>query len=324
MTDAVQPLKELMEAADRALDRGLGFLDGSVDEEAGWRCEWFRVDHPDDRRVDPNPFVGALGSLSLQGVADPRAEAIVARTKRHTAATMERPGIWRYWRDLPPDADSTSICNIAVGFHPMLFGGWYEQVLLGNRTAEGLFHTWLNNAPVNDADAIVNANVVACLGDTPATKAAQRWIEGIVRDGTDASNVHYYWDVLDLYRAVARARRLHPSVFAGIVPAVIDRIRLRRGADGTYGDVLRTSLAVTALHELDAPLEGVEAAATLRHLLGAQMPDGGWPDSWLSSGPAWPEPRLYAFSSRAYDTANSIEAIRALLGRGASETERIG
>ena len=324
MTDASERLKELTGAADRALDQGLEFLNRSVTEEGCWHCEWFRVDHPDDRRVEANPFVGALGSLSLHGAADPRAEAIVARTKRYTAAAVERPGIWRYWPSLPPDADSTSICNLAVGFHPMLLGGWYEQVLLGHRTPEGLFHTWLSNALVNDADAIVNANVVACLGDTPDTRAAQRWIERIVRDGTDASNIYNYWDVMDLYRAIARAHRLHPSVFASIVPVVADRIGSRRGADGAYGDGLRTSLAVTTSHQLGAPLEGAEAADTLEHLLGLQMPDGGWSDSWLASGPAWPEPRLYAFSSRAYDTANCIEAIRDLLGRRANEPEAIG
>ena len=315
MTDFPQPLSELAEAAEEALDRGLDFLSGGVSEEGRWRCDWFDIDRPDARRDDPNPFVGALGSLSLQGVADPRAEAIVARTKRYTAATVERPGVWRYWPHLPPDADSTSICNLAVGLHPMLLGGWYEQVLLRHRSPEGLFHTWLENAPVNDADAITNANVVACLGDTPRTRETQRWLERIIGDGTDADEIHYYWDVMDLYSAVVRAHRLHPPVFAGILPVIAERIRSRRQPHGAYGDGLRTCLAVTTLCQLEAPLQGAEAAATLKHLLGLQMPDGGWPDSWQASGPRWPEPRLYVFSSRTYDTVNCIEAISDLLGR---------
>ena len=284
MTDFPQPLSELAEAAEGALDRGLEFLGGAVSREGCWRCEWFRTEQPDDRRPETNPFVGALGSLSLHGVADPRAAAILARTKRYTAATMERPGVWRYWPSLPPDADSTSVCNLAVGLHPMLLSGWYERVLLQHRTPEGLFHTWLANKPVNDADAVVNANVVACLGDTPDTRRAQRWLERLICDGTDAGEIYNYWDVMDLYRAVVRAHRLHPTVFAGILPVIADRIAARRGADGAYGDGLRTSLAVTALRGLGAPLQGVSAAATLDHLLGLQMPDGGWPDSWLASG----------------------------------------
>jgi len=319
MTDLPQPLLELADAAGQAIDRGLEFLSAGVSEEGRWRCEWFKVERPDDRRVDTNPFVGALGSLSLHGVADPRAEAIIARTKRYSAATVERPGVWRYWPHMTPDADSTSICNLAVGFHPMLLGGWYEQVLMGHRTPEGLFHTWLENAPVNDADAVVNANVVACLGDTPGTREAQRWLERIIRDGTDAEEIHHYWDVMDLYSAVARAHRLHPTVFAGILPVIADRIVSRRGADGAYGDGLRTCLAVTTLCQLGAPLQGASAAATLERLLGLQLPDGGWPDSWQASGPRWPEPRLYVFSSRAFDTANCIEAISDLLHRRAGE-----
>ena len=313
MMDSSQPRSTLAEAADRAIDRGLEFLSRGVNAEGRWLCDWFDIDRPDARRVDPNPFVGALGSLSLQGIADPRAEAIVARTKRYTAATVETPGVWRYWPHLPPDADSTCICNLAVGFHPMLLGGWYEKVLLGHRSPAGLFHTWLENAPVNDADAITNANVVACLGDTPGTREAQRWLERIIRDGTDANEIHYYWDVMDLYSAVLRAHRLHPPVFATILPVIADRVGARRGPDGAYGDGLRTCLAVTTLRQLGVPLHGAEAAATLEHLLGLQMPDGGWPDSWQASGPRWPEPRLYVFSSRTYDTANCIEAISDLI-----------
>ena len=314
MTNSSQQLSALEKAAHQAIDRGFEFLSAGVSEEGCWVNHRFDIDRPDARRVDPTPFVGALGSLSLHGMADPRAEAIVARTKRFTVATMEPPGVWRYWPHLPPDADSTSICNLVTGFHPMLLAGWYEQVLLRHRSPEGLFHTWLENAPVNDADPVLNANVVACLGDTPGTRAAQRWLERIIDDGTDASENKYYWDVMDLYHAVLRAHRLHPSVFAGILPVIADRIASRRGADGAYGDGLRTSLAAATLHQLGTPLRGADAAATLEHLLGLQMPDGGWPDSWLSSGPRWPDPRLYVFSSRTYDTATCIEAITGLLG----------
>ena len=324
MTDLPQPLSALAHAGGRAIDRGLEFLSAGVSAQGRWFCDKFKIDRPDDRRVDVTPFVGALGSLSLHGVADPRAEAIIARTQRYTAAAMEPPGVWRYWPHLSPDADSTSICNLAVGFHPMLLAGWYERVLLRHRSPEGLFHTWLRNAPVNDADAVVNANVVACLGDTPGTRAAQRWLERIIRDGTDAAEIHYYWDVMDLYSAVARAHRLHPPVFAGILPVIADRIGSRRGAYGAYGDGLRTCLAVTTLCRLGAPLQGPEAAATLARLLDLQMPDGGWPDSWLSSGPYWPDPRLYAFTSRAYDSANCIEAISDLLRSRADASPATG
>ena len=313
MTDFSQEPQTLVKVANQAIDRGLAFIDAHVSEEGLWLHNWFDIDRPEARRVDPTPFVGALGSLSLHGIADPRAEAIVARTKLYTAATMEPLGIWRYWPHLPPDADTTSICNLVLGFHPMLLGGWYEQVLLRHRSPEGLFHTWLENAPVNDADPVLNANVVACLGDTPGTRKAQCWLKRIIGDGTDANEMRYYWDVMDLYSAILRAHHLHPPVFAGILPIIADRIASRRRADGAYGDGLRTCLAVTTLRQLGKSLRGAWAAVTLEHLLGLQMPDGGWPDSWQASGPRWPEPRLYVFSSRTYDTANCIEAISDLL-----------
>ena len=307
-------------AANQAIDRGLAFLDGAVSKEGLWLNHYFEIDRPEVKRVDGTPFVGALGSLSLLDIADPRAEAVVARTKRYAATTVEPLGLWRYWPTLPPDADTTSICNIAIGFHPLLLGGWYERVLLRHRSVEGLFHTWLEDAPVNDVDPVLNANVVACLGDTAGTTAAQRWIEQIIHDGTDAAEMHYYWDTVDLYHAVLRAHRMHPSVFAGILPVILDRIRSRRRADGAYGDGLRTSLAATTLRQMGAPLQGAEAVDTLQHLLGLQMADGGWPDSWQASGPRWPDPRQYVFSSRTYDTSCCIEAIHGLLGQAGSGT----
>ena len=97
-------------------------------------------------------------------------------------------------------------------------------------------------------------------------------------------------------------------------------IAARRGADGAYGDGLRTSLAVTALRGLGAPLQGVFGSCHARSP--ARPADAGRGLAGLVAGvgaPAWPEPRQYAFTSRAYDTANCIEAIGDLLGKRANE-----
>ncbi len=292
-----------------AISRGLDCLDRLVSDEGVWLCHRYRLNAVDDLRVEINPFVGALGSLSLRNLNDERAAEVIKRTLRHILSAMEPQGVWRYWQELPPDADSTSICNIAVGPQLALFGGWYRQRLLNNRNRDGLFQVWLYSGEINDADAVVNANVTACLGDIPETRAAQDWLSQIVAEGVEHEEIHYYWDSIDLYSAIVRAHLRHPSLYVDILPAIAERIQRRRQSDGSYGDGMRTAMAVTTLSMLEAGLNADEANLTAQHLLSLQQDDGGWPESPHSSGPGWPMPREYKVTSPALEAACCIEAL---------------
>ena len=305
--------QDLVDDARQAVDKGLDYLDRGVDKEGLWPCHYHYISQPDSRHVDVNPFVGALASLALRHVDDERAQAVVQRIKRYTLRAMEDYGVWRYWPHLPPDADTTSVCNLSVGFHPAFLNGWHQSQLLRHRGERGLFHTWLDNRQVNDADAIVNASVIACLGDNSGTKAAQAWLENIIRAGTEAEDIHYYWDTIDLYNTIARAHRNHASVFTDILPIVVGRIRERRRRDGSYGDVLRTALATSTYYQLGQSLSIAQRYETIRNLLDRQLADGSWPASPQASGPFWPDERALVFSSPSFDAACSIEALTYLL-----------
>ena len=295
----------------RAIDHGLAFLDGAVSAEGVWRCQYYALSTPVLRKPDTNPYVGALGSLRLAGIAHPRAISVVSRTRRHIGVSMEFPGVWRYWPHLPPDVDTTSTCSLALGFHPWLLAGWNRERLIRNRDGSGRIHTWLLDRPIEslDADAVVNANALAYLGLTAATRRARDWLVSLVKNGEEREAIHYYWDPVDLYAAMAQARQLHTTLFDDVRPLVATRIRDRRVRDGSYGDVLRTAIALLSLDSLGCPPSRDELGASVHVLLMEQQADGGWPACPLSSGPLWPGKRRFAFVSRCYDTACCVAAL---------------
>ena len=305
-----------VETVKTAIERGLLRLNCLVSDDGTWLCHRHGISNPGDRRIEQNTFVGALGSLSLQSLDHPVASDIRKRSRLRILRTKEPLGLWRYWRELPPDADSTSICNIALGPHPALLGGWYEERLLRHRNEQGLFQTWLRDGEQNDADAVVNANVLACLGDTKGTRPAQRWLNRIVQESTECAEIHYYWDSIDLFSAMARARQYCSALFTEAVPRIVRRLQKLHNCDGSYGDGLRTAMAVTALRRLGTPLTPEESELTARYLLDLQDEDGGWPESPLSSGPEWPKPRAFVFTSLAFEIACCVEAMTVLADTG--------
>ena len=295
----------------RAIDRGLAFLAARISVAGVWECHQYPLANPIVLTRETNPFVGALGSLELAGIDDPRAAALVSRTRRHLCRTIELPGVWRYWPDLPPDVDTTSICSLALGFHPWLLAGWNRERLTRNRDGNGRFHTWLRDEPIAspDADAVVNANALAYLGETAATRPVRDWLVSLVERGNEREAIHYYWDPIDLYGAMARAREIHSSLFEDVGPLLATRTRARRGDDGSYGDLLRTARALLSLDSLGCPPSPADLATSAHLLLDLQQGDGGWPACPLSSGPRWPNERQFAFVSRCYDTACCVAAL---------------
>ena len=294
-----------------AVRQGLDFLDSAIGVDGVWPCRYFSLDEPEIPIDEKNPFTGSLASLQLASMEDERAKTIVARSRDHAIRTMHYPGLWRYWEHLPFDVDTTSTCALAVGAHPWLLAGWNEKILLSNRDDNGPLHTWIQKGRIEslDADAIVNANALAYLGARPETLGIRDWILSLIEDGREEDSIHYYWDKIDLYNALARAARLHPDLLKGARNLLAGRLSECRRPDGTYGDPLRTSLALLALFELDALPPAGQLAGAIEFLLNTQRNEGGWSGSPLSSGPLWPEPRKFVFSSDCHDTACCIAAL---------------
>ena len=307
---------DLLRDAPHAIRRALDYLDRTVDAGGAWPSRVYAnpasTGPSRDERV---PFVAALGALHLKSCSDPRAERLRVRTRAFLLERMEPPGVWRYWPRLPPDLDDTAVCSLAVG--PHIYGalGWTLPAVFRQREPEGRFRTWMRGEPDavtrwNDVDSVVNANVVAWLGDRPETRPAQRWLEAVVREGREKGSSWYYPDPMDLYAAVARAAAVAARVFGTLRPLLVARILERRQPDGSFGAPHRTAQALSGLHRLCAALRpSVDLVTSAAGLVEMQSPDGSWPSDVVWQGPPPPEQPSAWFVSDALATACGVEAL---------------
>ena len=295
-----------------AIDKGLTFLDSCVGNDGQWPS-W--IEEVADGRLlhhEGSPFFAMVGVLVLSGIEDPRARSVMRRTRRRISETMFYPGIWKYWSSLPADADDAAIGSLAVGLHPWLLVGRNVELLLRHRNDDGLFLTWFEGrTPDNDVDSVVNANVVAYLGDNTNTRPAQEWLTSLVEDGGHLSETMvYYKEDVDLYGALVRASEYGKPAFAGLRPKLAELIGNVRTEEGAYGDPLRTAQALDALAALDALPSSPHLEQTLDFILSRQETGGQWSGSPASYGPRPPHPiRTLAFCSPAYDTALCVGAL---------------
>ena len=302
-----------------AIALGLRFLQDAVGADGAWPVRRYaNRELAGPGSVEAPPFVAGLALLALRECDDPVAGRLRRRTRTFLHACMEYPGVWRYWPRLPPDLDDTAICSLAATPHLWLLLARNVELLLACRDPEGRFRTWMAgpeqvSAAWNPVDSVVNANVVAYLGDRPETRAAQRWLATLVAEGGERDlALRYYPDPIDLYVAMARACSLAPPVFARLRPALAARILSCRQPEGGFGDVMRTAQALTALHRLRAADRAEVVRPALDRLRAAQRSDGGWPEclAWLGQ----PGTAL-GFGSEALTTACCIEALTRVSAR---------
>ena len=209
-----------------------------------------------------------------------------------------------------------------IGSHPWILLGRNVPRLLANRDDTGRFMTWILDedqpdvvAPFRiEADPVVNANVVAYLGDHPATRAAQEWLAALILEGRVEGTSKWYPDTVAIYyattRAMARAR-----------PAALEELRagLAEGILGLYdesegfGNVLQSAQAVSALDNIDA-LDRIDGKRLVERFLGSQRDDGSWPEllAFGDQSLRWGTFGQIGHGSEAVTSAFCIEALERL------------
>ena len=159
--------------------------------------------------------------------------------------------------------------------------------------------------------------MLAWLGRRPETEAAERWIGTLIEEGREQDSTLWYSRAIDLHIAAARARSLAPPVFAELGPTLADRIMASRGADGAFGDILRTAQALSALDMLGAWQDSAAMRPTAEYLIAAQRANGSWPAclAWVAfEGLVFQERSSdVGFASAALTTACCIEALERFL-----------
>ncbi len=284
--EEVATSEALASAGRESIRRGLAFLETTLDEQGAWHCIRFNTADPNiPRHFERPPFVSALCVLALESSAEARARAMCAATRAYLVKTIEHPGLWRYYRHLPQDLDSTSLCSLVIGTHPWIALGRNVPPILANRDREGRFMTWILDEDEPDvvttfrieADPVVNANVIAWLGDHAETRAAQRWLESLIAEGRLEGSSKWYPDTVAIYYAATRAMVRARPALEGLWPILADRILGLRDDDGQFGDVLRTAQAVSALYNIGS-LERIDAKRQVERFIGLQREDGSWPE----------------------------------------------
>ncbi len=295
-------MEQLRSVAESAVTKALDFLQATVEPTGAWPCERHGFGPVEDRTP---PFLAAAGALALEACGDDRAGNILSRTRGFVVSRIESPGLWR-WPPHEFDLDSTSVCSLAAGpnRHPWLFLGRNVSRILSNRDDGGRFLTWMSpRGPLgmpNDADPVVNANVVAYLGDREETRATQRWIERLVTDNRESGSSTWYRSPMDIYYCVSRATRVADHAFKGLRRILANRIPGAR-PDSALG-------IAQALSSLDMLGETVHADFAYRcavRLIDTQQSDGGWSSCEVCRAPG----SACTYWSQTLTTAYCIEAL---------------
>ena len=318
----------LAESCRESIRRGLDFLEAGIDKNGAWRCIRFNTAGPNiPRHFERPPFISAFCALALESCNEPKARALRAATRAYLVDTMEYPGLWRYYRHLPQDLDSSTLCALVVGNHPWLLLERHIPAILANRDEKGRFLTWLLAEGEPDvfstfrieADPVVNANVIACLGDRPETRDARRWLEAQVIEDQLAGTSKWYPDTASIYYAITRALARAPAMLDdGLRPILTERIlKLRDEQEGEdFGNILQTAQAVSALYNVGG-LQDIDARQQAIRFLDAQREDGSWPELLAFGDKAlkWGAAGQIGHGSESVTSAFCIEALEHLAER---------
>lgn len=313
----------LADACRDSIRRGLDFLESGIDENGAWHCIRFNTADPDiPRHFERPPFISAFCALALESCDEPKAGAICAATRAYLVDTMEYPGLWRYYRHLPQDLDSSALCSLVTGNHPWILLERNVPEILANRDEKGLFQTWILTDDEPDvvstfrieADPVVNANVIAWLGERPETREALQWLEDLIIEDNLEGTSKWYPDTASIYYAITRALLRVPSALDGLRPILADRILGLRDEKGSFGNILQTAQAVSALYHIRS-LQGIDAERQVESFLNSQREDGSWPEL-LAFGDQelkWGLVGQIGHGSEAVTSAFCIEALERLV-----------
>ena len=235
---------------------------------------------------------------------------------------MEYPGFWRYYRHLPQDLDSTTLCSLLLAPHPWILLGKNVPRILANRDEEGRFMTWVLEEDEPDvvlpfrieADPVVNANVIAYLGDHPETHDTKAWLEDLVTLGSVEGLSKWYPDTVSIYYSITRAMtRVRPALDQ-LRPVLADRVLSLRDDKGEFGNILQTAQAVSALYNVGG-LDRIDARRHAEAFLDAQREDGSWPEllAFGDQSLKWGVVGQIGHGGESLTTAFCVEALERLV-----------
>lgn len=317
-------VESLASKGRESIVRCLKFLQSKVDARGAWHCIRFNVVDSDvPRHFERPPFVSAFCATALRRSNEPLARALCRQTEDFIVDTMEYPGFWRYYRHLPQDLDSSSLCSMVIDSHPWIGLGRNIPRILANRDRDGLFLTWLLSedepsvvSPFRiEADPVVNANIIAYIGDVPATKPAQQWLVELIESSTNLEgSSKWYPDLASIYYAIARTTTRVSFGSKKFLSTLAERILNLRNEAGDFNNVLQAARAVVALHNI-GQLRELNIERQIAQFLNSQEEDGSWPEllAFGDQSLRWGFVGQIGHGSESVTSAFCVEALECLL-----------
>ncbi len=165
-----------------------------------------------------------------------------------------------------------------------------------------------------EADPVVNANVIAYLGDHPETRRAQRWlVSRISENGLDGSS-KWYPDTVTVFYALTRAMTRAQTALDALRPTLADRILGLHEDKEEFGNVLQSAQAVSALYNIGR-LDSVDTRSLVEMFIGSQREDGSWPEllAFGDQSLRWGAIGQIGHGSESVTSAFCIEALERLV-----------
>lgn len=264
-------------------------------------------------RFDSNVFGTAIVLHAVRSVRDHRAARVRRRAASFLLRWRESDGLWRFWtpkadRRIDPDVDVIAVVAAALREHdPALDAIVPYERIMECRDRNGLFKTWVREASAtNDVDAVVNANVLWCVGRRDGTARAQEFVIECLRSPSPEVVHPYYDKVTSLCYAAARALGTDGLPEAA-GQMIVDRLE-EFWRDEPSADVADLAMSIAALRSVDAKSRR-RCAGLIERLAPMQREQGEWGRSPMWNGPEWPAPRALWWGSECLSTAIAIEAL---------------
>lgn len=265
--------------------------------------------------IEISPFVTSAILYGLGFAPGPKAALIRHRGRGFLLGEMGPPGCWRYWssfyrNDLPPDLDDSACAALVL--HDQVPDEHFSldrHIFLKHRNQEGLFQTWMDSyLSGNDVDSVVNANVLAVLGDSDESNVVCQYLNGIVERGEEQQSYWYYLDDIALYYAISRALYLGVSRLLPTKQRIMSRLCGMLEKDILPATSLSTALTLCTLVNLDCERFDLLFILSDR-LLQTQNSSGGWDKSAYYGGKKPPGPKTIFFGSEELVTGFCVEAL---------------
>ena len=316
---------ELKTSVDKAIDFLLKnqLYYGEFRTENCYRYENSYGQIVEEWNFDSSPFVTALVLYSISFLEeDKKVQKIKEDGIRFLISEMEEGGLWRYWsskndkhRAIPPDLDDTCCIAYVLKSNNIKVPD-NKEIILNNKNDQGIFYTWIlsvsgkealhsnDNWIINqeeDVCCVVNANVILYFSEDDRCRDAAKYLIEITSNDPNLFFSPYYNHSIIFYYMLSRSIYNKNNLVDSARKNIVDRILSLQKSDGSFGDELKTGLAICSL--LNCGFCSQSLTKAIRYLLQSQHPNGSWRRLPLYRG------RPAVYGSSELTTAFCLEAL---------------